>query len=308
MLRKLNDVDERTEEGVESLVRGCGRVIVRDLARRGSLYLGLVGGLPPHVRLGLMEVAAVEAPLKEGVIRELLRDDDEVGPEEEEGEAAREVRLEEVGDADWEAGEEQELGRSTQEPYGDWGGTPHRFADTLTSLNLAFSPLSPSFLHSLLLTPLPTKSLSPTRHIPSFPHLQSLTLTGAPNLALDASLTDILTPLLSLRHLRLANIPFSITSISPHRHALNKLAASTPNLVSLDLSYAPGLESIHWRTAVDCMGTIEWGTRWSAMRKLGLRMRCVEGRDADGRIKVAKEVERRIVKSGRKGRWVEVVV
>lgn len=41
---------------------------------------------------------------------------------------------------------------------------------------------------------------------------------------------------------------------------------------------------------------------------MGLRMRCVEERDAEGRRKIAKEFERRIVSSGRKGRWIEVVV
>ena len=305
----LRGFEEEEEEGVESLVRGCGRRVVKDLERRGSVYLGLVRWLPVHVRLGLMEVAAVEAALREEAIRELLRDEEEEGGGE--GERASEVGDVEAHDRDWEGDEQdQQLLQAVQELGWDWGGTPHRFADTLTSLNLAFSPLSPSFLHSLLLHPIPSKSLAP-RHVPSFPHLHSLTLTGAPNLTLDTSLSDILAPLLSLRHLRLASLSFPRTSLAPHRYLLGKLATSTPNLVSLDLSYLCIVGTIqphHWRTPLECIGAIDWGTSWGAMRKLGLRMRCVEERDAEGRRKIAKEFERRIVSSGRKGRWIEVVV
>lgn len=261
---------------VPTLVELCGRAVVGDLARgrRGSVLMEYVRWLPARLRVPLVELAPVKGDvgLGQAAIRELLSEESE-----EEGDAWADdeerdgpVQLEEQATP---------LDPSSPQPRdqaGDPDGWEHTvltaplqhmtIASTLTRLDLSLSTLTHTTLAALLLTsppgpPTSTPTPRPTP-TPTFPHLSSLSLSASPRLSLSEPLLDLLSPLLSLRHLALACLPLA-DPFTPST-VLPKLATATPTLESVDLSFVPGLSAA-------VLKNVNWDVRWRELRVVGWR-------------------------------------
>lgn len=255
----------------------------------------------------MMDSAALSWPLEERAIVELLREDEEEasagraeGQESgRDGEETSGISGEEV-EGDWED-EEAERGSSDDWDVrlGDGRGILSPFA-TLTSLNLAYSPIKLGFLRSLLIN-----NANPAKPIPSFPHLATLNLAATPSLHFSEAFFALLTLLISLRHLSLAGKTLDHPSCVTQSTFLPRLAAATPTLLSVDLSYTT------WPPIL--IRAVDWDTRWLGLKQLGMRRDLVDWKGE--RLSEAKKEKVRkeiwvMISTGRKKprRWIEVIV
>jgi len=263
---------------VPTLAEFCGRAIAVDLARgrQASLLLEYVRWLPARMRLPVLDLAPdkVEVGLGQAAIRELLSEEEteEAWVEGDEGggndsaDAAKDLATMQPGppshdDRDWDS-------ILISNPV-----LTATIAAALTQLNLSLSTLTHTTLAALLLSNpaspsapavhlAPASSATIPRPTSRFPHLVRLSLTACPRLALSEPLLDTLAPLFSLRHLALACLPLGDT-LTPST-ALPKLAAATPTLESVDLSFVEGLSGAVLRN-------VNWDLRWRELRVVGWR-------------------------------------
>ncbi|GAA5929927.1 hypothetical protein JCM3775_004465 [Rhodotorula graminis] len=348
---------------VDSLFTLAGRVLAFDLSRArshpdASLLVEHVAYLPNHVRVRLVNDVFADsrnpAPLTDDGARELLRTDVSDGLDVEgecEGVEERMGRLGLGG-----AGEEEE-----DDERGGWeddalAAQDADLVELVDVLDLSFAHVSLRTLRSLLLRPVgaappPPAPLAPSQPRPhpaapapapspapppklvsAFPHLHTLVLTATPRLALADPLFDLLSHLVSLRHLSLAgkhldahpaSSSLSSTPSSPGTATaaslLPRLAAATPTLRTLDLSWLGGLVvDAPQQGVVDAVRGVDWDARWGELRVLGVRGVVEERREGEGdraieeeeRERVRREV-REVVMLGRqrkKRRWIDVVV
>lgn len=292
-----------------SLVQCVGEVIACDLSLPAaeSLLLEHVHLLPPHLRLHMFDSAAWSWPLEERAIVELLKEE---GEEDSAKGAERDKTGKEGQDALVDASEDLE---------GDWededgaGGAPIswdvRLGDgvggfspfaTLTSLNLAYSPIKLGFLRSLLIN-----HSNPAKPIPTFPHLSTLNLAATPSLHFSEAFFALLSLLISLRHLSVAGKTLDHPSSVMQSTFLPRLAAATPTLLSVDLSYTT------WPPIL--IRAVDWDVRWPDLKQLGMRRDLVDWKGEEigeaKKEKLRKEVWT-MISTGRKKprRWIEVLV
>ncbi|GAA5896982.1 hypothetical protein JCM8208_006129 [Rhodotorula glutinis] len=331
---------------VDSLFALAGGVLAADLsrARTGeSLLAEHVAYLPNHVRVRLVNDVFADwrnpTPLTDEGARELLRTDVSDGVqlvsegEGVEGELGR-LRLEAEEDEGEERGGWEDDALAAQDAH---------LVELVDVLDLSFAHVSTRTLRSLLLRPVgpvapPPSSVPsqprpppappssapapPLKVVSAFPHLHTLTLTATPRLALADPLFDLLAHLVSLRHLSLAgkhldghaSAPSSASSTSATAASfLPRLAAATPTLRTLDLSWLGGLVvDAPPQGVVGAVRGVDWDARWGELRVLGLRGAVEEG---EGEEEAEKERTRRdvreVVMLGRqrkKRRWIDVVV
>ncbi|ORY88048.1 hypothetical protein BCR35DRAFT_301956, partial [Leucosporidium creatinivorum] len=294
--------------GPPSLAQCVGEVVACDLSLppAESLLLEHVHLLPPHLRLRMFDVAARSWPLEERAVVELLREDEDGWAEESEGdEAETEGDNDTRGDGeglegDWEE-EDEEGGASASWDVrlGDGRGILSPFA-TLTSLNLAYSPLKLPFLRSLLIN-----HSNPSKPIPSFPHLSTLNLAATHSLHFSEAFFALLSLLISLRHLSLAGKTLDHPSSVTQSTFLPRLAAATPTLLSVDLSYTT------WPPIL--IRGVDWDSRWLDLKVVGMRRDLVNWKGEEigeaKKEKIRKDVWA-MISTGRKKprRWVEVIV
>lgn len=303
----------RAQDGPVDLFTAAGRVVAEDLSRgSGSLLLEHVAFLPNHLRTRLLDVFADwrnAAPLTDDGFRQLLRRDVSDGVELTMAEL--EIRMDAL------AAEEKDA------DDGDWDTGHAREAnslDALDSLDLSFSVISLRTLRQVLLydprsststnassrPSTPSLPSAPPKLVPSFPNLHALHLTSTSRIPFSDSFFDLLPYLISLRSLSLAgkSIETSSSSITSSSF-LPRLAAATPTLRELDLSY---MDFPH-ATAK----SVDWDTRWLELRVLGMRREWVdwEGEEVgpDKRERIRREVWA-FISQGRqkKRRWIEVIV
>jgi hypothetical protein len=244
--RRLNH--SHHDESSSTLKGICLRLIANNLAT-SSLHLVLVGEMDQHLKLHLIEVASVYAPLSNAGVLAIFRE--EAVMEEKEGEEVTKEQEE-----DWESRIDLDAGL----------GLPPStsFRSTLTTLNLSFSTISLTVLRSLLLSPtkrttstFTSTSTSTTRHISVFPHLHHLYLAHTPNLPFIGTFFEILHHLLSLQSLSLVG---KSTGSTPPHLILPRLATVTPSLVSLNISYTPLTTAL--------VTAVEFWTQWLRLKKL----------------------------------------
>ncbi|GAA6002313.1 hypothetical protein JCM10207_001059 [Rhodosporidiobolus poonsookiae] len=301
----------RDDAGVPSLFTAAGGAVAVDLARGdASLLLEHVAYLPNHLRLRLVDVFAdwrSPAPLTSDGAVELLRTDISEGVERELDEDGVPLRLEQDED-DWERAD------------GGDGVT----LEGLTQLDFSFSSISLRTLRSLLLQPASSSSASASSRsstpastapppspslpklVPVFPLLTTLNLTSTSRLPFSDTFFDTLSLLISLRSLSLCGKTLEHPSSSVTSATfLPRLAAATPTLVQLDLSY---MDFPH----VAVKG-VDWDTRWLQLKVLGLRRELVDwqgdevGPDKKERIK---REAWQLISQGRKKprRWIEIII
>lgn len=256
---------------VPSLGEVLRRKILEDLARpaKQSLYLPLVYLLPRHMRLAMFDTAALWHPLKERAILQLLREDDAWGSDGE-GSDGESLEAEQDGfpDAPEESADLEDwvLDDDTAADDAEWERRYHEqtfdsLGANLTTLNLSFSPITLKGLRSLLLHD------TPTRPLPSLPHLAVLQLAATPNIPLSQPFFETLRPLIQLRQLSIAGKAVDAPTAVPTAVLLSRLAAATPTLVVLDLSFLPLGGELDRR-----LSEVDWDVRWRELRKLGVRM------------------------------------
>ncbi|KAK4702558.1 hypothetical protein P7C70_g3665, partial [Phenoliferia sp. Uapishka_3] len=284
---------------VPALAEILRRKILEDLGRpsKQSLYLPFVHLLPNHVKIAMFETAALWHPLKERALHELLRDEDwddrsTTEGSESQGELAGDAISASMGqdgksDDGWgnDGDEAQQHGGAAS-----WEGllnepTIASFAGSLTTLNLAFSSITLKCFRSIVLHD------TSTRPLPSLPNLSILQLAVTPNLPFSQPFFDTFKPLVQLRHLSLAGKAVDGLTAVPTSVLLSRLAAATPTLILLDLSFLPlGSELDRMVKAVD------WDVRWRDLRKLGVRM---GEKDWEARERRRKDLGRAIALDGR---------
>ncbi|GAA5905758.1 hypothetical protein JCM5296_005729 [Sporobolomyces johnsonii] len=329
---------ERAADAVPSLFAVAGGVVAADLARgsgevnEGSVLMEHVAYLPTHLKLRLLDVFADwsnDYPLTNEGARQLLRTD--VDELEQEGADGTD------GDNDDDEGWDRDI------PDVEATGLGYAMLDdfsplatSLTRLNLSFSTITIGTLRSLLLRPSTSTSRStststvasprpfspapsgfapsqpPTsvKLLPTFPHLHTLLLTSMPYIALSDQLFDLLSAHLSLRTLSLAGTTLA-SAVVTSSSFLPRLAAATPNLQSLDVSYL----AIDSSPDVVVKG-VDWDERWRDLRVLGLRAKstsCTRPGEEEVGDETRERLRREIwelISAGRrrKRRWIEVVV
>lgn len=197
---------------------------------------------------------------------------------------------------DWE--DDGSAERTWDGALGDMRGRLSPFAN-LTRLNLAYSPIKIPALRQLLVH---TTSF---RSVPVFPHLSTLNLAATPSLHFSEAFFDLLALLLPLRHLSLAGKTLNHPSTVPQGTFLPRLAAATPTLLSLDLSYAS------WPATL--VKGVDWDTKWLSLKTLGMRRELVDWKGEEiGEVK-RERIRRELwlmISAGRKKRrrWIDVVV
>ncbi|BGP16080.1 hypothetical protein JCM10213v2_004074 [Rhodosporidiobolus nylandii] len=298
------------EDGPASLLSSAGCVAAADLAlgAEASLLLEHVAYLPNHLRLRLLDVIADwrnAAPLTSEGMVELLRLDISDGYEVAPSDGAEAITAD---DDDWErAG----LGGDNTSP------------ESLTELNLSFSAVSLRALRSVLLYPAgsapssassragtPSTAAPPlppvSKLLPTFPLLTTLNLTGTSRIHFNDGFFELLAYLISLRHLSLCgktlDSPFSTVTSSTF---LPRLAAATPTLHVLDLSY---IDFAH-----AAVKSLDWDVRWLQLRMLGMRRELVDWKGEEVGWEKKERIRKEIwqfISQGRqkKRRWLEVVV
>jgi hypothetical protein len=292
-----------------SLLQCVGEVVAWDLslASAESLLLEHVHLLPPHLRLRMIDSAAWSWPLEERAIVELLREDEEEGSADgAEGDEAEKEGAEgsatggEDPEGEWEDDEEDGGAPSSWDVrLGDGRGNLSPFAN-LTSLNLAYSPIKLGFLRSFLVN-----QSNPAKPIPSFPHLSTLNLAATPSIQFTEAFFALLSLLISLRHLSLAGKTLDHPSSVTQSTFLPRLAAATPTLLSVDLSYTT------WPPIL--IRAIDWDTRWLDLKQLGMRRDLVDWKGEEigeaKKDKIRQEVWT-MISTGRRRprRWIEVFV
>ncbi|GAA6027248.1 hypothetical protein JCM8097_002523 [Rhodosporidiobolus ruineniae] len=295
--------------GAPTLFQVAGGVVAQDLAAGDqSLLLEHVAWLPNHLRMRLLDVFSDwrnAAPLtSEGAV-ELLRTDISEGVEQDE-DGAEVVRQEEEED-DWEnaaRGDEAAL-------------------TSLESLDFSFSAVSTRALRSVLLRPVASTSTASSRSntpstptssiprapklVPTFPLLRTLNLTSTPRIPFTSAFFELLSSLISLRHLSLCgkslDQPSSAVTSSTF---LPLLSASTPTLHTLDLSYVDGLAHV-------AVKAVDWDVRWRELRQLGMRRELVDWKGEPVGPEKKERIKREVwhlISQGRQKtrRWIEIII
>ncbi|KWU41360.1 hypothetical protein RHOSPDRAFT_37122 [Rhodotorula sp. JG-1b] len=321
---------------VKGLFVAAGTVVAEDLARGGndSLLADYIQYLPMHLRLRLLEVFADwrnELVLEDDVLQMLLRSDEShldfacKGNERAAGPLG-------TGSAD--ALPTVEALQLDDDDGGDWDASP-QYGDVTSeveSLNLSFSSVSLRTLRAVLLRevqesgngpPPPAASLAkqasagaplpppppppppPPKHVAVFPFLHTLNLTATSRIPYSDGFFDLLSHLISLRTLSLAGRPLStIPGSNVHPIGfLARLAAATPTLHTLDVSFSSDLNVVAAVQAVD------WDERWLDLRVLGLRREYPEEVSAVRlRQRLKRDVWETITLDRRKKRrWIDIV-
>lgn len=293
--------DSRTSTSSSStptLSESILRLVAKDLGSPTSIYREYLSWIPHHIRIRILDIAALWAPLNEASVLAVLAvegDQDSLATKRNGEESVLE-------------GEEMGIPTRRRDEEG-WEELHDRidfrslssdiiYPFFLTSLNLSFSSISLSGLRQLLLapTPSPTAKARGTISISLFPHLETLKLASMPNITIGGSLFDILASLLRLQHLSLAG------NLEPPRRTASyntigtRLALATPHLVSIDLAEMNWILMLFY--AIDL--TIKWrDLKWMGIRKdVGL----VECQLAGLRFLGMAEVTRM-----RRTRWIEMV-
>ena len=342
---------------IDSLFAVAGGVLASDLSRARtapaqgptSLLLEHVAYLPNHVRVRLVNEVFAHwrnpAPLTDEGARELLRTDVSDGVE---------VDGEDDGEGESVEADLGRLGLGDDEEGGGWeddalAAQDAHLVELVDALDLSFAHVSLRTLRSLLLRPVgpappppppsaPSQSrpplaapapapAPPPKLVSAFAHLHTLTLTATPRVALADPLFDLVAHLVSLRHLSLAgkaldaHVSSSSTSTSTSATAaslLPRLAAATPNLRTLDLSYVRGLvvDAPCPHALVAAVRGVDWDARWGELRVLGVRGAAEErvgegeGDEGEERERVRRDVREAVMcgRQRRKRRWIDVVV
>lgn len=286
--RKVNRNYDRkkllsSSNSVQSLGDIVGKAIICDLfqSAKHSMYLNLVHYLPRHLRLRLVDLASSSrVGLNENGVPALLLEEDT-------------AEFESISRNE---GVEKELESDTEE--GGWEDTDFDSNDSLsttlyislTTLNLGHSVVTSIFLTSFLLTP------SSRRSIPTFPHLTTLLLPSTDNISLnDSTFHDLLSHLLSLRHLSLSdkNLPLQQSHL-----CLIRIANSTPTLTSIDLSNCKNFDPAS-------LGKIDWTTNWLKLRRLILIIP-VEGKGEEAKVLETSLREIIYIKMAKSRRWIDL--
>lgn len=301
-------------EGVGSLFAVAGGVVAADVARGDdSLLLEHVAYLPNHLRVRLLDVFADwrnPSSLGDEAARQLLRTDVSDGCEVHGVEAAlTRARIEDDYDEDGDAADDWEDALGAQDAD---------LVELLDRLDLSFSHVSLRTLRSLLLRQVDPVALTiaspaaPTAKLVAvFPHLHTLNLTATPRIPFSDPFFDLLSHLVSLRSLALCGKTLDHPSASGGGTAtsasfLPRLAAATPTLRSLDLSFVDGLPHV-------AVKGVDWDVRWLDLRTLGIRSEWVDWQGEEvgpeKRERIRLEV-RGLIMQGRqkKRRWIDVVV
>ncbi|SCZ93520.1 BZ3500_MvSof-1268-A1-R1_Chr6-3g08713 [Microbotryum saponariae] len=274
-----------TRSNLPSLLLTCAHLIAAVLVDppQRHLVLPFLPILPDHLRLNLFDWTTTTGyALEERAIYQLLLPYHDNGEEEEEESATyNESSTSSDEWDDYSDSDEDPLPGGYLTPLRRFLSSPRFPYQSLTSLNLAFSPLKLPFLRSLLLSP---------RSIPLFPHLSHLNLAVTPNLYFVEAFFKLLSSLISLRSLSLAG-----KSLYPPLHLgeeeeeeeeddaltrahlegffnrlasaprfLPRLVEATPTLQSLDLSYIPDLN-------INALHGIAWDRQWLDLVKLGVK-------------------------------------
>lgn len=207
----------------------------------------------------------------------------------------------------------------------DWESAPwHDSAGhdgTVESLDLSFSAISLRMLRSVLLRDYddttsvsssamqakprasapPQAPCPPPKFVATFPGLHTLNLTSTARVPFSDALFDTLSHLMSLRHLSLNGKSLSAPSGSTSTSVgFLRLAAATPNLQTLDLSY---MDLDHSAIA----RSLDWNERWLDLRVLGVRS---DSDDISTRWKdrLKRDIQEAVAScKRRKRRWIEVV-
>ncbi|KAI5480483.1 nucleus export protein Brr6 [Pseudohyphozyma bogoriensis] len=243
-------------------------MIITDLNRGAneSVLMEHVALLPDYLRVRIAGAAVSWEPLREDGLRELLVEESE---------------------AEWVDQEDGNM-KDDSEAEDDDAGWEHRFGDTLvgsstspaanlTTLDLSFTKLSLKAIRNLLFTPatIPTR-----RPAPTFPSLTTLILIETPQISFQTAFLDLLSNMISLRHLSLAGNSLVDGAAS----FVARLASSTPGLNSLDLSYVEGL-------GPTSLWDVDWDSKWRELRVLGVKglMRGGESKGAPSEVMTEKE-------------------
>lgn len=285
ILATLEFSTERAEgerRGTTSMKHLLLRIVAVDLARE-KRYLTFLPLLPNHLRIELMEISTLWAPLDERALVVLLfqqQEEEQVGPQM--------ISIDKSTEEEGEEEEEDEWFQRHRAP------TALSFPYSLTTLNLSFTSLTLPLLTSLLLSPSLSPSHSSSSHSHSlFPHLTSLSLCSTPALLLSQSLFILLAKLTALKSLALAHksspTPFNSISTSlssTPQNGLARLAIATPYLTSLDISFPlpspsstsfrlrgggaeEGEEEESWTERM--AGKMDWRIYWPLLVTLGWR-------------------------------------
>lgn len=314
---------------VKGLFVAAGTVVAEDLARGGndSLLSDYIHYLPMHLRLRLLEVFADwrnELVLEDDVLQMLLRSDQSHPDFEREG---HEPAAGPLGTGSADALPAVEALQLDDDDGGDWDASP-QYSDVTSEverLNLSFSSVSLRTLRAVLLreaqepgngpppsaaglvkasagAPLPPP---PPKHVAVFPFLHTLNLTATSRIPYSDGFFDLLSHLISLRTLSLAGRSLStIPGSNVHPIGfLARLAAATPTLHTLDVSFSSDLNVVAAVQAVD------WDERWLDLRVLGLR-REYPGEVSAVRLRqrLKRDVWEAITLDRRKKRrWIDIV-
>lgn len=311
------------------LFSAAGKVIADDLALGPDALLAeYLQFLPVHLRLRLLDVYSDwrnELVLDDDAFRTLLSPPDPPG-------VATDESFEEGADAETAAEKAHHLSRlrlgvsapDEDEDEADWELSPWWDADpggtAVDSLNLSFSAVTLRTLRSLLLrelepvyAPLPappskngaSSPAPPPRSVAAYPALHTLDLTSTSRIPFSDGFFDLLSRTISLRRLCLNGKHLSTaagSSAGTSTGFLARLAAATPNLQVLDLSYVD-------LKLVAAVRALDWDERWLDLRVLGARADYAETISATRlRERLRRDVQEAIASSRRKKRrWVEVV-
>lgn len=320
---------------VDSLFYLAGETLARDLAlgSNDSLLLGHIAYLPAHIKMRLLDEVMAnwrnEIGLTNSGAKELLRTDWEADDDRDEGRLGQE---EEGQEGSWDSESRQSDGASANAlrfDVDDAFSTP--LSTALTSLNLSFSSVHLKSLRHILLrpaSPASGASTSVTKLVPNFPHLHALVLCSTRNIpVLHDHFFSLLTSLLSLRTLSLAGnrvepLESSEASCCSPKLFLPRLAASTPLLRQIDLSYMDGsaddgtADTFDFRLQV--ARRIDWATRWADLKVLGLRAHkeierglitsTLEADDRGNLEVVKKEIRDSIAQKRTRNKWIDVIV
>ncbi|GAA5861704.1 hypothetical protein JCM3774_002678 [Rhodotorula dairenensis] len=321
---------------VKGLFTAAGKVVAEDLARGGkdSVLGEYIHYLPLHLRLRLLDVFADwrnGLVLSDDVLRTLLPSVEALERPEPEGRPA----VEDDG-----AGPEPLLhGFDTlhvdqDDAQADWDAYPQSgdtSADEVRRLDLSFSSVSLRTVRAILLrevpeaekgplrlgsphthagtsspspaAPMPPASPRPPKYVAAFPFLHTLNLSATSRIPYSDGFFDLLSHLISLRTISLAGRSLSIAGSNAHPIGfLARLAAATPTLQVLDLSYS----DLNFVSAVNA---VDWDERWLDLRVLGLRREYPEEVSAARlRQRLKRDVWNAItVDRRKKRRWIEIV-
>lgn len=323
---------------VKGLFVAAGTVVAEDLARGGndSLLADYIHYLPMHLRLRLLEVFADwrnELVLEDDVLQMLLPSEDSHPDFEREGEGV-EKAAGTLGTDSTDTLPTVEALHLDDDDGGNWDAAPQHSDATseVESLNLSFSSVSLRSLRAVLLRevqesgngpPRPAASLvkaaagvtvpppppplppPPPKHVAVFPFLHTLNLTATSRIPYSDGFFDLLSHLISLRTLSLAGRLLStIPGSNVHPTGfLARLAAATPTLHTLDVSFSSDLNLVAAVQAVD------WDERWLDLRVLGLRREYPEEVSAARlRQRLKRDVWEAITLDRRKKRrWIDIV-